>query len=739
MPMLFGLFQLFAQHDTVLQVQPVSQKMQHLFCEDAKGYESAFSGDLDAQKAYKSIFSQRGQGGPVKQWGWSEVGPSYQPVENNPGGTAIPGYAEGRGNGTGRINYIYIDPTRPKRIFACSPTGGLFVSNNHGKQWYNGGTDYLPISGVSSISVNPLDPDQWFISTGDGDDKFMFSDGVWRTDDAGKTWENINGIKNGKMLLPSESAGSLLYIAEIVSHPCDFNRLFAATSEGLFVTNNALDAAYKVKWKRVATSFFYDILILPENPSVVIAGGERMMVSKDCGSTWTEMATPEYRDKEKFPFMRLTLQASTTNVNGIWVAVSCAEKFSQSPLGNAELFYFDVKSEKWEFIRSLSQGMNNLITTRARAFAVHPSDENFMLVGNVQPVYRSTDMGLNFNRIDGNQMHDDIHHLVFEENGLGVWAGHDGGVSYSKDGGITWESKDFGIGVANVFGLSVAQADTTVVLFGAYDTGCTLGNGQSWKHVTWGDGFETIISPHNPKTMIASKQNGHLNRSDDGGDTFEKVVSPRQTKTEWHTWIKAHPTKENVIFCSGEKLMRSSNNGDTWDAIFDTKKINNKWLNVYRFWLSESNPNVMYIYVLDESKIKPHLFRTANLLAADPENVQWIEVQSIPKSGWLSDLIIDPDNPTHFWLAYKDAEPDGKLWRFNGDRYIDISRNLGWAVITSMAIDDGDEERLYIGTNHGVFTRNRLEYDYTLLSGLPGTWIRSLSINRVTKEMFVGT
>ncbi|MDP4588192.1 MAG: hypothetical protein NWS86_08415, partial [Flavobacteriales bacterium] len=216
------------------------------------------------------------------------VGPSQQPIELNPGGSAIPAYALNRGNGTGRINYLYVDPVIEGRVFACSPTGGLFVTENNGETWRNAGTDQLPVSGVSSIAVNPLNPQQWLISTGDGDDKFMFSDGVWRTSDNGKSWENINGQKNGRAILPSERQESLLYIAEIVAHPCDFNRVFAATSEGLYATYNALDIPEKVRWKKIAPSFFYDILILPENPAVVIAGGERFFVSNDCGASWDE-------------------------------------------------------------------------------------------------------------------------------------------------------------------------------------------------------------------------------------------------------------------------------------------------------------------------------------------------------------------------------------------------------------------------------------------------------------------
>jgi len=68
----------------------------------------------------------------------------------------------------------------------------------------------LPISGVSNITVNPLNQNNWIITIGDGDDNFSFSNGVYRTLNFGNTWEQTNGRSNYE--LPFEENGFFLKV-----------------------------------------------------------------------------------------------------------------------------------------------------------------------------------------------------------------------------------------------------------------------------------------------------------------------------------------------------------------------------------------------------------------------------------------------------------------------------------------------------------------------------------------------
>jgi hypothetical protein len=671
-------------------------------------------------------------------WSWVNLGPNVLPKELNPGGKAIPKYAEGRGNGTGRINYLVQHPKHHEMLWACSPTGGAWVSIDGGEHWTIAGTDQLPISGVSSLSPHKRRKDTWFLATGDGDDLFQFSDGVWRTRDGGQTYESING--EGEYSLPfGKEDDYYTQVCEVKSNPKKSDVLVVASSKGLYISMNALGK--KPLWQKVADGYFYSIQFIPgrtRSKDVIVASGDIMMISKDGGKSWHQVNHPEYPGKNDYPFLRMSIAWSKNEPQTLFVAMTCSKAVTQSSLGEGTLWSMDLATESWTMIRSLKSDMNNVIPTRARAFGVNPTDARMMMCGNVQPLYRSTDRGLTFVKIEKNQMHDDCHHILFGQDGKTVWASHDGGVSKSVDGGITFKPADTGIGAANIFGVSTSQTTEPQILYGGYDVGGNLLKDGQWWHVSWGDGFETIISPSDPKIMFTTMQNGNLQRSDDGR-TFETGSNAQGAKTEWHTWIRMHPTNHTMVFCSGAKLSRSSDTGKTWKTIFEAAKADKALYNTYRFFLSESHPGVLYAYVLDTTKIQPQIWRTFNVTEPNEADIKWEKVADVPIQGWIMSIEVDPEDPKRFWMLYGSNERTGKLWYFNGTNYEDITANLGYSKCESMVLQRGPEKRLYVGSNYGVYTRRNGESQWTLMTGLPGTQIKTMAINHTANKLVVGT
>jgi hypothetical protein len=684
-------------------------------------------------------FSSRDEVLKQLQWTWTCLGPDERPADLNPGGRAIPAYATGRGNGTGRINYLFVHPRNPEMVWACSPTGGIWRTTNAGETWASAGTDQLPVSGASSIAVHHRKTNQWVLATGDGDDVFMFSDGLWTTSDGGITYSQINGQLDEHRLPFGQTGDMSGQISEVVTN-AKSKKLFVASNRGLWVSSGAIKPA-SVSWRKVADGNFYCIKYIRgknRRRDVIAAAGDKLVISYNGGSTWEEMPSPEYPDAAVFPFLRISLGHSPDDPDNLYAAVTCSENATQSPIGEAILQVFNLKEKKWKRIRSLKEGMNNVIPTRARAFAISPANKDVLMCANVQPLYRSTDGGITFSKIEKNQMHDDCHHIVFSPDGRTVWAAHDGGVSMSSDSGIHFVTRDKGIGAANVFGVSTSQTMEPRVAFGGYDTGGNVLRNGKWWHVNWGDGFETISHPTEPDILFTTMQNGGISRSTDG-ENFDANASPSGAKTEWHTWIRMHPVNHSTIYCAGSKLMRSEDLGDNWETILDVRKMDSTLVNAYRFFLSPDHPGVLYAYVLNKDMIHPQIWRTLNVTESDPSLIRWEKAADVPSEGWIMSIAVDPADPLRFWVLYNRAEPDGKLWYFNGKTYEDQSSNLGHSRCESMILQRGPEKRLYVGSNYGVFTRKWSESQWTLLTGLPGTYIKSLDINYTADKLVVGT
>ncbi|MGB1032044.1 MAG: WD40/YVTN/BNR-like repeat-containing protein, partial [Flavobacteriales bacterium] len=307
----------------------------------------------------------------------------------------------------------------------------------------------------------------------------------------------------------------------------------------------------------------------------------------------------------------------------------------------------------------------------------------------------------------------------------------------SLDNGITWNKADFGIGVANIFGMGIAQSTEEIVLYGGYDTGGNQLDSGKWEHINFGDGFEVAVDPFNPNYRYVTRQNGYIHHSRDGGESYEFVASGGGSKSEWHSWFKLDPENPNLLYNSGKKVVRSSDYGDKQEVIFDVNKYNDELLTVFKLFVSEHHPGVLFLYILDESLVNPIIVKTNNC-RANPEEIIWEEVPTSSREGWIMDLVVDKSNSNNFFVVYNDTSPSKKVLYFNGATYEDQNGNLSYLAAESLVFDEA-HNRLYLGTNHGVYTKLKTELNWTLLVGLPGTYIKTMAINKVTNVLYVGT
>jgi hypothetical protein len=380
----------------------------------------------------------------------------------------------------------------------------------------------------------------------------------------------------------------------------------------------------------------------------------------------------------------------------------------------------------------------NVIPTRARAFEVDEATQ-WMVCANVQPVMISNDGGRTFDKIEKNQMHDDVHQIIQSPANGRMWATHDGGVSWSKDEEAKyWEPRCEGLGAANVFGIATSQSKDVRLAFGGYDVGGNYFKNGTWRHVSWGDGFECAISDADRNAVFTTSQNGAITATYDG-QNFNQTLRPNG-KTEWHSWIRLHPTEHQTLYCAGERLRLSTDLGQNWETIFDCAKVDTALYNAYRFFVTPDHPNTMYAYVLNKgSMIQLQLWVTHNLLASNAKDIVWEKVPYVPLEGWISSLEVDPSDSTKFWLLYNRRDTNGKLWYYDGRRYTDVTGNWSDAQCESMVLQRGAHPRLYIGSDRGVFTSEIDELNWIRMAGLPGTFVKSLAINYANKTLIAGT
>src|SRR5882724_987314 len=212
----------------------------------------------------------------------------------------------------GRVNSVTMHPTDSQTLFLCSASGGVWSSTDGGHNWLPR-TDGLPLLGTSGLVIDPQHPNIMYLATGDADATDTPSIGVWKTVDGGTNW-NATGF------VWPESADNGIY--KLVIHPTDPNRLFAATTDGLY---SSTDAA--VTWQRQIPdnlTFWYDIAFQPGNPSVIYAVSQqaRFYRSVDTGASWQPLTA----GLPATGVERSALAVSPANPNGVYVLCTSAMK-----------------------------------------------------------------------------------------------------------------------------------------------------------------------------------------------------------------------------------------------------------------------------------------------------------------------------------------------------------------------------------------------------------------------------
>ena len=127
-----------------------------------------------------SLFAQRrGRGGPGGVYGFRFLGPAV-------------------GN---RVAAVASVPGDPDAWYAGASSGGVWKSTDGGNRW-TPIFDKEPVAAIGALAVAPSDPNIVWVGTGEAwaiRDIDVTGDGVYKSTDAGKTWEHVGLDKTGRI------------------------------------------------------------------------------------------------------------------------------------------------------------------------------------------------------------------------------------------------------------------------------------------------------------------------------------------------------------------------------------------------------------------------------------------------------------------------------------------------------------------------------------------------------------
>lgn len=409
-------------------------------------------------------------------------------------------------------------PNKPNLFYFGATGGGVWRTQNGGRTWENISDGYFGGS-IGAIEVAEDDPNVLYVGGGEQTVRGNVSSGygMWKSVDAGKTWTKA-GLEKSR------------HIPRIATHPKNHNIVYAAVLGDLYKPTQdrgvykSLDGG--TTWKRVLfaneNAGATDLTLDPNNPRILYAstwnvrrtpyslssGGEGSALWKSTDSGET---WKEISKNKGFPTDTLGIigvTVSPLNSERVWAIVENKEK--------GGVYRSDDGGATWEQVNS-DRSLRQRAWYYTRIYA-DTKDENTVYVLNVS-YHKSTDGGKTFK--SSYAPHGDHHDLwIAPEDAMRMIMGDDGGAQISYDGGETWSTyhnqptaQFYRVTTDNAFPYRIygAQQDNSTVRIPYRTEGWSIGE-DDWEDTAGGESAHIAVDPENPDIVYGGSYDGFLTR-----------------------------------------------------------------------------------------------------------------------------------------------------------------------------------------------------------------------------------
>ena len=126
----------------------------------------------------------------------------------------------------GRSYAVAGNASQPDTFYMGSVGGGVWKTENAGRTWYPIADEGIPIGSIGAIAVAPSNPNIVYVGTGEPDirSQHSYGTGMYKSTDAGKTWTHI-GLENTRQIgrvVVDQTNPNRVYVAAL-GHVYDAN------------------------------------------------------------------------------------------------------------------------------------------------------------------------------------------------------------------------------------------------------------------------------------------------------------------------------------------------------------------------------------------------------------------------------------------------------------------------------------------------------------------------------------
>ncbi|MBI2873954.1 MAG: hypothetical protein HYY09_02605 [Firmicutes bacterium] len=600
---------------------------------------------------------------------------------------------------------LAIDPRDTQIVYVGTAEGQLHKSEDGGETW----TDMLASSAldiiVSEIEINPVNPDEIYLGTGSWynnselDRRFNCpaNKGIYRSRDGGRTWEHLENQMRDAL------------VSDIDIAPTDTNVMYAVAADQHYNCTGTFDnqdvSIFKSvdgggSWSKVLSdagneglfNAMNQVAIDPMNENVVYTvASERVLKSLDGGETWATVTQP-YIEPVRYE-------------HAIEVAPS-------SPNIVALTGYYRT------FVKSEDGGMTwrtlveELTISTVGSVAVDPGNSARVIAGNIDgTVHITRDWGLHWERRFFGLRTQYPYGIAFHPNDpdvifLGVSCGSDdggfvgcgrepfdSGVWVTEDGGETWDKRYTGL-----------KGDQE-----SFEPECEAGGRDCALQV-----YDLLIDSTDPDVIYAGTSANGVFKSEDGGRTWREINAgiPKELP-----YVRKDISLKEQEECKSLGYPSPSSGFDCARfASLTTMKLAINPANAQEVWYTS----------------------LAGVYKSENGGESWSWVSDVFREYHAHYIAFDPHDPkiTYVGTHRSGVTRDGETVDSNHGLYITRDGGVTWRQvgsdgpgeghnIRSIAVDESNPDNVFVGTLEGRFfvSSNKgdtwTEIDFSAVGGLP--------------------
>ncbi len=472
---------------------------------------------------------------------------------------------------------------KPNLYYFGSTGGGVWKTLDGGQTWQNISDGFFGGS-IGSVEVAPSDNNVIYVGGGEQTVRgnVSYGYGMWKTTDAGETWEKIGLEKSN-------------HIPRIRVHPDNPDIVYAAVLGDLFKDTKER-GIYKSTdggktWHQTLfvneRAGAVDLIIDPNNTRILYAstwrvhrnpyelssGGEgsALWKSKDGGETWQNISSNKGLPKGTWGISGITV--SPANSNLLWAIIENED---------GGVFRSNDGGKTWEKMNS-DRNLRQRAWYYSRIYA-DPKSEDIVYVVNVS-YHKSKDGGKTFTSHNAN--HGDHHDLWIDPDDPDrMIIGDDGGAQVSYDGGDNWSTyhnqptaQFYRVTTDNHFPYRIygAQQDnSTVRIFHRTDGGSI--SEEDWESTAGCECGHIAIDPLNDDIVYGGCYDGVIERQDHktglnrGIDVWPNLPMGHGAegmlyRFQWNFPIFISPHDPKKLYTASNHLHVTTDEGQRWEVI----------------------------------------------------------------------------------------------------------------------------------------------------------------------------